>query len=258
MNNLKAVSETADELRVGNYMVLFGGKDLAGEFFTKNTNFKSNYTDLGVMYVDFEHGKDADGMGNGPDDVIGVVDWKSAKVDDKGIYVERILNRRADYMQFLEKMIKKGLIGTSSMAVPGSTARKSGGEIVEWPLMRDSLTVQPCEPRMMDENALAAAKSLHEIFPHVKSLAELVGATPAMTDEQYVDRWTGKVCNLDTLKDCERALRASGVAKSKATTLVSRIKQLARSESESAGSRSESGLAELRAALEARAVHIPH
>jgi len=95
-------------------MVLFGGKDLAGEFFTKSTNFTSNYTDLGVMYVDFEHGLDPDGMGNNPSNVLGIVDWKSAKVDDTGIYVERILNRRAGYMKFVEEMIAAGIVGTSS------------------------------------------------------------------------------------------------------------------------------------------------
>ena len=63
-------------------------------------------------------GKTLDGIGNDANNVLGVVDWKSARVDDKGIYVERILDRRAGYMQFLEEMIKAGVVGTSSMAVP--------------------------------------------------------------------------------------------------------------------------------------------
>ena len=58
MNNLKAISIGETDIRVGNYMVLFGGRDLVGEFFTKNTKFDSRYTDLGVLYVDFEHGQD--------------------------------------------------------------------------------------------------------------------------------------------------------------------------------------------------------
>lgn len=250
MNNLKAVSESASELRVGNYMVLFGGKDLAGEFFTKSTNFNSNYTDLGLLYVDFEHGFDVDEMGNDPSNVLGVVDYKSARVDEKGIYVERILNRRADYMRFLEKLIHAGVIGTSSMAVPKQTARKNTGEITEWPLMRDTLTVTPMEPRMVDENALMAAKSLHEIFPHAKSLARLCGIESPDDTETALE-------TIKSFSEGERFLRERGIAKSQAIGFVSRIKQLVRSESEAAGSRSESGLADLRAALKARAVHIP-
>ena len=41
MNHLKTLSKSDNEIVVGNYMVLFGGKDLVGEFFTKNTRFDS-------------------------------------------------------------------------------------------------------------------------------------------------------------------------------------------------------------------------
>jgi hypothetical protein len=122
---------------------LFGGKDLVGEFFTKDTVFKSGYTDLGLLYVDFEHGMDPDRIGNDDSCVIGTIDWKSAKADDTGIYVERILSRRAGYMEFIEELIDAGYMGSSSAAIPGKTTKKSSGEIVEWPLMRDSLTVTP-------------------------------------------------------------------------------------------------------------------
>ena len=64
MNPLKTISKSDTELRVGNYMILFGGRDLAGEFFTKNTRFDSNYTDLGMLYEDFEHGMDPEDTGN--------------------------------------------------------------------------------------------------------------------------------------------------------------------------------------------------
>ena len=107
-NNLKAVSKTDTELRVGNYIVLFGGKDISGEFFTQKTAFSSNYTDVGLLYVDFEHGRDPDKVGNSKANVLGVVDWSTAKADDKGIFVERVLNRRAKYVEFLEELIEAG------------------------------------------------------------------------------------------------------------------------------------------------------
>ena len=175
MNNLKSLSQTENELRVGNYIILFGGKDLSGEFFTKNTEIKSAYTDLGLLYVDFEHGFDADDTGNDENNVLGVVDWKTAKIDDKGVFVERVLSRRSEYVQFLEELINAGVIGTSSQAVSGKAVKKSDGEIIEWPSMRDSLTVTPMAPRMIGENILTAAKSLVEIFPTSKSLRKLTG-----------------------------------------------------------------------------------
>lgn len=179
MNNLKAISQTDTELRVGNYMVLFGGRDLTGEFFTAKTRFDSNYTDLGTLYVDFEHGRDAERAGNSQDNVLGIVDWKSRKIDSMGIFVERVLNRRAKYIEFLNQLIDAGLMGTSSEAIPGRTRRKNSGEIVEWPLMRDSLTVAPMEPRMLDVNVLTAAKALAGMFPNSKSLALLARAPSA-------------------------------------------------------------------------------
>lgn len=222
-NNLKAVSSTDTELRVGNYMVLFGGKDLVGEFFTKNTEFDSNFTDIGVMYVDFEHGRDVDRVGNSPANVLGVVDWKSAKIDDTGIFVERVLNRRSEYVKYLEKLIEAGVVGTSSEAVSGGVRKKATGEIVSWPLMRDSLTVTPMEPRMIGENALSAAKALAAAFPESRSLAALVG-------NEVLDPIT--VEDVNDLKSAERFLREAGLRKQEATAFVSRLKGLVRSDSD--------------------------
>jgi HK97 family phage major capsid protein len=173
-NALKAISETDEELRVGNYIVLFDGKDLEGiasprmnadgslgEHFSKAVDVDSSYTKSGVLHVDWEHGQDPDGMGLKADDVLGYVDWKTAKRDDTGIYVERVLNRRAKYMKFLEELIKAGLVGNSSEAIPNNVEKKKNGEIVKWPLRRDTLTVSPMEPRMLTQNALAAYKALN-------------------------------------------------------------------------------------------------
>lgn len=225
MNHLKAISKTDTELRVGNYMVLFGGKDLAGEFFTPATVFKSGYTDLGLLYVDFEHGIDVDRIGNDDSCVLGTIDWKSAKTDETGIYVERVLSRRAEYMDFIEELIGAGCMGTSSAAVPGKTTRKSNGEIVEWPLMRDSLTVTPMEPRMLGQNVLQAAKSLHAVFPHAKSLAKFCGAaTPEPQRLKTIEE-------IGDLNGAELYLReVGGVSRSEAKALVSRLLSIARRE----------------------------
>ena len=171
-NALKAISRTDDELRVGNYIVLFGGRDLEGigseiingdgsrgEFFMPTTQFESAYTKAGAFHIDWEHGK----RELSPDEVLGTVDWKTARWDEKGIFVERVLNRRSKYVQFVEDLIEQGLIGTSTQPVQVGVSKKANGEIESWPLYRDSLTVMPMEPRMMQEfgdNVLQAFKAL--------------------------------------------------------------------------------------------------
>jgi len=180
-NPLKALSETDDELVVGNHIILFGGRDLTGyaigknadgslgEFFTKATDLESDYTKTGRLYVDFEHGRDPDGVGNTKHNILGYVDWKTKSVDDEGVFVKRVLYRRNKYVKMLEPLIKAGLIGNSSEAVPDAIQKSDNGELTHWGLHRDTLTVTPMEPRMLDQNTLAAVKALAEFMPELKS-----------------------------------------------------------------------------------------
>jgi len=51
-------------------------------------------------------------------------------------------------------------VGSSSEAVPEETQKAEDGTILRWPLRRDTLTVQPMEPRMLSENFVQAYKGL--------------------------------------------------------------------------------------------------
>jgi len=220
MNPLKTISKSDTELRVGNYMILFGGRDLEGDYFTKNTRFDSNYTDLGMLYEDFEHGRDPEDTGNDHNNVLGIADWKSAKVDDIGVFVERVLNRRAAYMQYLIPLIDMGVMGTSSEAVGGKVRKKSSGEIVEWPLMRDSLTVTPMEPRMVTSNVLASVKALADVFPNSKSLNTIARRAEPGSSKSIIEA-------IGSLSDVEDYLRdAGGLSRNEAKALVAQVKNL--------------------------------
>jgi len=222
MNPLKTISKSDTELRVGNYMILFGGRDLAGEYFTKNTRFDSNYTELGMLYEDFEHGMDPEDSGNDHNNVLGIADWKSARVDDIGIFVERVLNRRAGYMQYLMPLLEMGVVGTSSEAVSGKVRKKSGGEIVEWPLMRDSLTVTPMEPRMVTSNVLTSVKALADVFPNSKSLNLIARRAENGNSKAMIEA-------IGSLSDVEDYLRdAGGLSRTEAKALVAQVKNLGR------------------------------
>lgn len=172
-NCLKAISKTEDELIVANYMVLFGGRDLEGlasprvnadgtkgEYFTKSTQFESDYTTTGQLLVDWEHRTQPDGVGPDAEDIFGYVDWKSAIIDDTGLFVKRILNRRNRYVKMLEALFEAGLLGSSTEPVQKSVVKKPDGEIVIWGLKRDTFSVTPMDPRMIAENHLEAVKAL--------------------------------------------------------------------------------------------------
>lgn len=206
LNNLKAISETDEELVVANYIILFGGRDLEwikkgkgtnpdgskGEFFTKSTVVESPYTNSGRLYVDWEHGfgEHLDGPESPDrDDVLGYVNWKSVRQDERGLWVERVLLRRNKYVRFLKELIDAGLLGTSSEPVQKSVQIGRDGEIKSWPLKRDTLTVMPADPRMLSENVVVALKSLADkleipaVEPDVTTLADRVAEVgKALTD----------------------------------------------------------------------------
>ena len=178
-NALKTIRTTENELVVGNHIMLFGDttqRDLEGlgsynknsdgsigEYFTPETDWKSAYTDTGRLMIDWEHGKRESRLDPTKDDVLGYVDMSTAKVTDRGLWVERVLNRRNKYVQWIEHLIDAGLVSNSSEASPKGVKKANNGRVISWPLKRDTFTVEPMEPRMMKENTLAAIKSIAEI-----------------------------------------------------------------------------------------------
>ena len=117
-----------------------------------------------MLYVDWEHGRDD----LNKDEVLGYVDWKSAEDLERGKWVKRVLNRRNKYVQWLKTLVEAGLIGTSSEPVQSRVQKSTDGHITRWPLMRDSLTVNPMDYRMLDDKTLEALKALSDI-PCVKN-----------------------------------------------------------------------------------------
>jgi HK97 family phage major capsid protein len=172
-NTLKAIGGDDETLRVANYIVLFGGRDLEGiasdnknadgtlgEYFTPQTELESSYTKTGRLLVDWEHGQDESKGAPGEDDPLGFVDWSTAKADDTGVWVERALFRHNSYVKWLSELIDAGIVGTSSEAIPAKVQKAENGEIQRWPLKRDTLTVTPMEPRNASENVIQALKAL--------------------------------------------------------------------------------------------------
>ena len=135
--------------RVGGYLVIFStakDPDLAGEFFTKSTDFDLDRSDEISVYYD--HGKDpllkARKLGEG-----------KAVPDDIGVWFEAQLDMRDKYEQMIYTLAEKGKLGWSSGTAAHLVERESKGKstwIKKWPLGLDaSLTPTPCEPRTLAE-----------------------------------------------------------------------------------------------------------
>lgn len=163
MNPLKAIDRTEDSLIVENYIILYGSPtqtDSSGQYFTPNTNIKSAYTQMGRFPVDWEHGFRAK-EGEAGREMLGYVDWTTAESDQVGVKVRRILNRRNRWVKMLDDsgLIDAGILGTSSEGDHLTHYAAKSGEIINWPLIKDTLTVAPIEPRMLSDNQLKAIKA---------------------------------------------------------------------------------------------------
>lgn len=179
----------SDEIRVANYMFMWGSpgeKDLDMEYFSKETDWKSDYTEaMERIPMDWEHARQPDKYGPegeipvpGLHDVIAWADMKTAEVDETGLWVERVLNRKSRYLKGVMTLLAAGKLATSTYPIQGQTVKSDDGHIDKWPLYRDSITVTPMEFRMNGElggDVLQAAKGLYESDPRFREMCEAKG-----------------------------------------------------------------------------------
>jgi len=152
----------------------------------------------------------------GRDDVLGYVDWKSARIDDKGVWVERVLNRHNEYMEFLEVLMEQGVIGTSSEPVQSGAKSASNGEIIAWPLEADALTVMPMQwqQKWEQENVLRAMKGLAGLDVAFKAL---------LPDQDNTDEPTGQEPSTGDAGASREAELAAKAGLARAETLLIKI-----------------------------------
>lgn len=140
MNDLsvKILGEDEKVAIVGGYGVVFGGRDLEGDTFTKETEL---WLDLvpakPIMYEHtFSPIKDAIGRS------------VKERMDDFGVYLEAALDKQQSYIEEVLRLVKEGKLGWSSGSV-GHLVDRLRGMIKRWPIVEYSLTLTPAEPRTL-------------------------------------------------------------------------------------------------------------
>ena len=146
--SVKVLDETEGEVKVGGPLVVFGGEDLEGEFFTPDTYFGAQAKaspDGFVLDAMYNHG------------IVTSPQLKAlaehefmpleASKTDTGIMASIILRERDEYEAMLAEMAKAGKLGWSSGSAPHAVRKSANGEIKRWPLIEGSLTPTPAEAR---------------------------------------------------------------------------------------------------------------
>ncbi len=153
---LKVLYEDGNNVFVGGYAVVFGGKDLEGDTFTPKTDFGLSERH-GPIPVFYEHGLDPR---------LGTTKLGEAYLypDEYGLWVVAQLNRSKEYQKLIKPLIEAGVLGWSTGAPADEVKRdeENPNIITRWPIAEVSLTPRPAEPRTLGVKEL---KSLIDSHP---------------------------------------------------------------------------------------------
>jgi len=138
--------------KVGGYLVVFGDvntRDLQGEYFTKDTEFNLDWYE--VRPALYHHGLDGE-LAAAP---VGKIN--NLKVDKVGIWAEAQLDMHKEYVEAVNKLVKKGILHWSSGSLAHLVEVTKDGQIKKWPIVEGSLTPTPAEPRKTDIHSIKSA-----------------------------------------------------------------------------------------------------
>lgn len=155
-----------DDWKVRGKAVIFDTPDVYGDIFTKDTNFGGSRPFVG-MEVMYDHA-----LTSVKGSIGKVTDWV---MTDDGIDVEIEINKHLDYAQKIMDMVKMGIIGLSTGALPHTIIQDSQAKTYKrWTVGELSLTPQPAAPHtiftvkhMQGDFARTAAN--HDVTDHNQS-----------------------------------------------------------------------------------------
>lgn len=158
--------KVAGEYRLRGYGVVFGGKDLMGDTFTRETDYGEARSFVGMpVYYDHALG--------GLKSQIGEV--KAYEFADDGIIFEIEIDRRKKYAETVMRLADEQALGQSSGAV-AHLVHAEQGQIKRWVIGEISVTPIPAEPR-------TSADPLKTILAQAGSEAPGEGANSSATPD---------------------------------------------------------------------------
>lgn len=195
---VKILSSSGAGFRVGGYGVVWGGRDVVGDYFSKGvTDFwfdRISHTPM-VLY---QHGQD----GSMKRTVVGQVVSKTE--DDIGLWIEAQITASKKYADAIRDLVKKGILGWSSGSVPHLVNRVKGAlpgtnEITSWPIVELSLTPTPAEPRTIGVRELKSLAALDStLSPLLESIKQVEGSYEDLREDicEAAGDLLGGYCNV--------------------------------------------------------------
>ena len=172
-NAVRVLKSTSDTLTVGGHLVVFDDpdapqKDLAGDYFTRDTDF-GPARELKTTGQLFHHGmplKDGT-VFDGPLPLLKITE------DEIGLFVETTYEMANEYHRAVGTAVKNSIekgapFGWSSSTALQTYKRADDGRLLKWWLIEGSPTPTPCEPR-----TVAGTKLLGKAVP----LSHLAGGS---------------------------------------------------------------------------------
>lgn len=136
----------------------FNGRDIDGEYFSKDTDFCLEWFEPGQRPTLYHHGKDAALK----TDVTGRV--MSYDPMDVGIWTRAQLDSRNKYLGAIQQLVQDGALGFSSGAIPHLVqVDHKSGHIDRWPWIELSLTPMPANPDAVAMYAVKSADALEHL-----------------------------------------------------------------------------------------------
>lgn len=137
------IKALGDDGLIGGYLVMFGdpdNRDLQGEFFTPDTDFKLDWFDKRPVL--YQHGLDNTMKSTRIGEIVDL------RMDNIGLWAEAQLDLRNAYVQKVWELAQRGTFGWSSGSL-SHLVNVKGMQIKAWPLIEGSITPTPADPRTL-------------------------------------------------------------------------------------------------------------
>lgn len=214
---IKSVDEDAQTAVIAGYGVIFGGKDLDGDTFAKDTQYQEKQA---VGRDVFYHHAMQPGLEHSIGEIKSIERKEDGDID--GLWFEAQLDLAAEYTEHVLELIEAGALGYSTGSVGHLISRK-GSVITRWPIVEISLTPTPAEPRTVGVErikTLAASNPDYQAFLPSASDDADKGAQEGSEDTKNLERGRITMPDKITQADLDAAVKSASETVAEDTRLL--------------------------------------